>query len=98
MIMTHEIHRVTRFRITGPAQIELLFEDGTCRSVSLAGVVGRGLYAPLADPSYFARVSLDEDFGTLVWPNGADFDPAQLYDWDRYGPAMERLAASWSAP
>lgn len=95
MTMAHEIHRITKFRVTGPAQIDLVFEDGTSRSVSLAGIVGRGLYAPLADPAYFARVSLDEDFGTLVWPNGADFDPAQLYHWDRHGPDLERIAARW---
>jgi hypothetical protein len=39
------------------------------------------LYAPLRDPDFFARVALDPEAGTLVWPNGADFDPATLHDW-----------------
>lgn len=35
--------------------------------------------APLQDPSFFARVSVDADAGTIVWPNGVDLDPDMLY-------------------
>jgi len=31
--------------------------------------------------SMFNRVALDSEVGTLVWPNGGDFDPATLPDW-----------------
>ena len=29
----------------------------------------------------FNRVTLDSEAGTLVSPNGADFDPSTLHDW-----------------
>jgi hypothetical protein len=45
-----------------------------------------GVFAPLSDPTYFARVELDEGLGTIVWPNGADVaprDPSSVGRWAR---------------
>lgn len=39
-------------------------------------------YGPLRDLELFNQVRLDPDIHTLVWPNGADFDPATLYNWN----------------
>jgi hypothetical protein len=33
----------------------------------------------------------------LTWPNGADFDPATLYHWPRYGLELASLAARWTS-
>ncbi len=41
------------------------------------------LYSPLQDLGLFNQVQLDPEISTLVWPNGADFDPATLHDWVR---------------
>ncbi|MGH3304769.1 MAG: DUF2442 domain-containing protein [Streptosporangiaceae bacterium] len=35
---------------------------------------------PLNDPDYFARVAVDTEAGTIVWPNGIDLAPEPLYD------------------
>jgi hypothetical protein len=32
----------------------------------------------------------------LVWPNGADFDPATLHDWPEYELEMLELARRWA--
>ena len=38
-----------------------------------------GVFAPLRDPAYFARVRVNPDVGTICWPNDADWDPLVLY-------------------
>jgi hypothetical protein len=42
------------------------------------------LLGPLRDPVEFARVKIDPEVHTLVWPSGADFDPATLHDWPEH--------------
>jgi len=41
------------------------------------------VFAPLQDLELFTAVELDATFGTLQWPNGADFDPETLHDWPK---------------
>ena len=54
-------------------------------------------WGPLRDPNLFGKVRLDPEVHTLVWPNGADFDPATLHDWPDLLPAMEERARSWDS-
>ena len=39
------------------------------------------MFGPLEDPVFFGRVAVDNELGTIVWPNGADFCPDMLYGW-----------------
>lgn len=57
----------------------LRFEDGTAGEVDLFHDLHGPVFEPLRDPAYFARVSLNREIGTIVWPNGADFAPEFLY-------------------
>ncbi len=61
--------------------LRLGFSDGTQGVVDLAPVVmaRKGMFLPLRDPEFFARVSVDHEAGTVVWPNGLDLDPDVLY-------------------
>lgn len=61
-------------------QLHIYFEDGVEGVVDLNQLVQfSGVFAPLQDPVYFAQVQVHPELGTIVWDNGADFDPDVLY-------------------
>jgi len=53
------------------------------------------MYGPLHDVSIFDQVRLDSEVSTLIWPNGADFDPAILHDWPDYREELIERARGW---
>ena len=73
--MNHPIHRVVAFQIVGADVLQVRFEDGLDRTIDLEPVLAGELFGPLRDRLFFERVQLDIEAHTLVWPNGADFDP-----------------------
>ena len=95
-LMRHEIHRVVGFTQVGEFVLDVEFADGTRQEIDFSPVLHGELYGALTDPKVFAQVRLNEEVHTLVWPNGADFDPATLHDWPTLGPAMAELAARWA--
>jgi hypothetical protein len=74
--------RVTRVRVEHAYVVRLSFTDGSEGTVDLGPwIEGRtGVFAALQEPAFFACVSVDQEAGTIVWPNGADLDPDVLYD------------------
>ena len=58
-------------------------------------VLGGELFRPLRDLELFNQVQVDAEVHTLVWPNGADFDPATLHDWPQYAAAMAARVREW---
>lgn len=76
-----EIVHVTAAEPRGGHRLRLRFEDGVEGELNFATESWRGVFAPLEDPAYFARVELDEELGTIVWPNGADIAPETLHGW-----------------
>ena len=96
--MSHPIHRVTRFSIIGPHTLEVAFTDGTEQRIDFRPVLHGPLFGPLQDLATFNAVTLDSEAGTLVWPDGADFDPATLHDWPHVSDELAARARSWAAP
>lgn len=94
--MKKHIYRITAYKPAGGYRLMVSFDDGTRREIDFEPVLRGELFAPLRDPALFNAVRLDQEFGTLVWPNGADFDPATLHDWTECGPRLIELAAGWS--
>ena len=92
----HPIYRVVSFNILAPFTLRIAFDDGTEQAVDFSPVLEGNLYGPLREISFFNQVRLDPEVHTLVWPNGADFDPATLHDWPENLPAMERMAQRWA--
>ena len=70
---------VTDVRATGDYRLFLRFEDGLTGEIDLSGVLWGPAFEKLLDPAYFAKVRLDKDRGTVVWPNGTDLAPEMLY-------------------
>ncbi len=93
--MGHEIHEVTGFAKVADFTLRVEFADNTAQVIDFRPVLRGEVFGPLRDPGIFDQVRLDPELGTLVWPNGADFDPATLHDWPEMEPELRRLAESW---
>lgn len=70
---------VIAVRVVGPFTLEVTFDDGEQRLVNVEPVLHGPVFEPLRDPAFFARVTVDHELGTVVWPNGADLAPEFLY-------------------
>lgn len=93
--MTHPIHRVRSFKIEGSYILRIRFDDGSEQMIDFRPVLAGDLLGPLRDLSIFNQVRVDSEVHTLVWPNGADFDPATLHDWPMHSAAMAERARLW---
>mgnify|MGYP000857687695 CR=1 FL=1 len=73
--------RVRSVRHIEDYTLEITFSDGTVAELDFRRrVVGRGgVFEPLESLDFFRSVAVDEEAGTLVWPNGVDFCPDVLY-------------------
>ncbi len=56
--------------------LDIRFDDGSKAMVDVKPLMGRRVFEPLWDETFFRRVEIDE-FGGLEWPNGADI----CVDW-----------------
>jgi hypothetical protein len=83
MLCMEQLHDVVGVEVSGEYRLHLTFDDGTVGEVDFAGREWRGVFEPLQDPEYFARVAVDADAGTITWPNGADMAPEPLYEQAR---------------
>ena len=93
--MPHPIHRVRSFEVVAPYVLRVRFADETEQVIDFRPVLAGALFGPLLDLAIFNQVRLDPEVHTLVWPNGADFDPETLHDWPRYGDAIRARARQW---
>ena len=94
--MLHPIYRVQAFEIVAPFTLQLRFDDGLERRIDFRPMLAGELFGPLRDLALFERVRLDTEVHTIVWPNGADFDPATLHDWPLHEAAFRELAQRWA--
>ena len=75
-----DIPRVVSVEVRGPYSLLLRFKDGVEKQVNLRRFLRGPVFKPLLDPAEFARVFVDHEAGTIVWPNEADFAPETLYE------------------
>jgi hypothetical protein len=94
--MSHAFYRVEHFDIVGPYTLALRFDDGTSQRIDFRPVLEGEVFGPLRDLDLFNAVELDPTFGTIQWPNGADFDPETLHDWPQYRDDLVAMARLWA--
>lgn len=95
--MPHPIYRVEDFHIVGTCTLQVWFDDQTTQTIDFRPVLAGDLLGPVADLAVFNQVQVDPNVHTLVWPNGADFDPATLHDWPDYVAELTERAGAWSS-
>ncbi len=93
--MLHPIYRVHACEVVAPFTLQLRFDDGLERRIDFRPMLAGELFGPLRDPAVFNQVRLDTEVHTIVWPNGADFDPATLHDWPLHEAVFRELAQRW---
>ena len=86
---------VIRADYRGGFRIHLTFNDLSERTVDFRPWLEGPVFEALKDPAYFREFFVDG--GTVVWPNGADFDPATLHDWPAHREAFARRAREWGS-
>ena len=56
----------------------LRFEDGLEGEIDLSDILQGPVFAPLKDVSAFARLRVDPNWHTIVWPGDLDIAPESL--------------------
>lgn len=93
--MSHPIYRVRSFEIVSAYTLLVRFNDETEQTIDFLSILAGEIYGPLRDQQLFNGVRVDPEIHTLVWPNGADFDPATLHDWPEHEQAFRKLVQRW---
>jgi hypothetical protein len=93
--MKHPVYQVCAVKVVEPHTLRVQFTDNTEQIINVKPVLAGELYGPLLDLRLFNQVTVDSEVKTLVWPNGADFDPATLHDWPEHKEAFAARAREW---
>jgi hypothetical protein len=93
----HPIYRVRWLALVADYTLRVSFDDGSERTIDFEPILRGELFGPLRDPILFGQVRLDHEVCTLVWPNGADFDPATLHDWPQHVEQLIIRCQHWEA-
>lgn len=91
----HPIYRVRELAVVAPYTLRVGFDDGSEQTIDFQGVLAGELFGPLRELGLFNQARIDPEVHTLVWPNGADFDPATLHDWPEHVEALKARARKW---
>ena len=74
------IYDVVEVKPVKDYRLWLKFDDGVTGEVDINQIVEfKGVFRPLRNKTYFRRVRIVKEWGTIAWPNEADIDPLVLY-------------------
>lgn len=60
-------------------QLKLFFEDGKSGIIDMHKYLWGEAFEELKKPDYFKKVVINDDLGTICWPNGVEIAPESLY-------------------
>lgn len=68
------LHVIRRVDLRSDHELNLTYDDGATTTVDFTSIIERGgVFAPLANPDFFAKVELDESGRFISWPGDLDF-------------------------
>jgi len=70
---------ITEATPVGNYRVDVTFNDGKRGIADLSEVVQHGVFTQLSNPEEFAKLYVDKELETVVWPNGADLAPEFVY-------------------
>ena len=93
--MQHKLIKITDVEIIDDYKVNVSFEDGLEKVIDLTPVLKGELYGPLKNKDLFNQVRVNKELHTIEWPNGADFEPSLLYQWESVKDDFIKMASSW---
>jgi hypothetical protein len=76
---------ITEVAVVRHGVLRLTFADGTTGEVEVLERMRGSVFDVARTPEGFAKVRVDAETGTVVWPDGADLAPDTLYERIRTG-------------
>lgn len=76
---------ITEASAVGHGVLRITFADGTSGEVAVLDRMHGPVFQEARTPEGFAKVTVDRETGTVVWPGGADLAPDTLYERIRTG-------------
>ena len=83
--MTGAAYDITAATVVRHGVLELTFRDGLKGEVDVLDRMRGPVFEEARTPEGFAKVAVDTDTGTVLWPGGADLAPDTLYERIRTG-------------
>jgi Protein of unknown function (DUF2442) len=85
---------ITAVAVVGHGVLRLTFSDGLTGEVAVLERMRGPVFVEALTPEGFARVRVDAETGTVIWPGGADLAPDTLYERVRTGVWPDRDVAA----
>jgi hypothetical protein len=76
---------ITEVAVLRHGVLRVTFADGATGEVAVLERMRGPVFDEARTPEGFARVNVDAETGTVVWPGGADLAPDTLYERVRTG-------------
>jgi len=85
---------ITEVAVLRHGVLRLTFADGLTGDVDVLDRMRGPVFDNARTPEGFAKVAVDPETGTVVWPDGADLAPDTLYERVRTGVWPEQDVAA----